>query len=169
MPTARASASRRASPAWAEPRGRRPRPLRFLGGELDKLGLADLYIVHYGDEVLLHDLRRFWHQALILNRPDRPREDLGKDVASGLADLETYGQMTLAIRTSSTALRLAVRSTRPTGPPTSAATQRVMRWDTPTTRACTTDLWPPTAAARSHPPAPLAVGGWLHLACVQRR
>ncbi|GHC71939.1 alkene reductase [Pseudorhodoferax aquiterrae] len=69
---------------------------RYFVGELDKLGLAYLHIVHYGDEALLSDLRKLWHQALILNRPERAREDFGKDVASGLADLESYGQMTLA-------------------------------------------------------------------------
>lgn len=69
---------------------------RYLVGELDKLGLAYLHIVHYGGDALLHDLRKLWHQALILNRPDRPREDVGKDIARGLADLESYAQMTLA-------------------------------------------------------------------------
>lgn len=69
---------------------------RYLVGELDRLGLAYLHIVHYGDEPLLHDLRKLWRRALILNRPERPREDFGKDVASGLADLESYGQMALA-------------------------------------------------------------------------
>jgi 2,4-dienoyl-CoA reductase-like NADH-dependent reductase (Old Yellow Enzyme family) len=69
---------------------------RYLVGQIDSLRLAYLHIVHYGDEPLLHDLRRLWHQALILNRPERPRSDFGADVASGLADLESYGQMTLA-------------------------------------------------------------------------
>lgn len=69
---------------------------RYLVGELDKLGLAYLLIVHYGGEALLPDLRKLWHQALILNRPERAREDFGKDVASGLAYLESYGQMTMA-------------------------------------------------------------------------
>ena len=35
-------------------------------------------------------------QALIVNRPGRPREQIGADIASGLADLEAYGQMVLA-------------------------------------------------------------------------
>ena len=30
------------------------------------------------------------------SRPDRPREEVGIDVASGLADMEAYGQMILA-------------------------------------------------------------------------
>ena len=31
-----------------------------------------------------------------MNRPGRPRDQIGADVASGLADLEAYGQMVLA-------------------------------------------------------------------------
>lgn len=69
---------------------------RYLVAELDKLGLAYLHVVQYGDDSLLHDVRGLWHQALILNRPERPREKFGEDIASGLADLESYGQMTLA-------------------------------------------------------------------------
>lgn len=69
---------------------------RYLVGELDRLDLAYLHVVHYGDEAILHDFRRLWHQAFILNRPERNREDIGSDIASGLADMESYGQMTLA-------------------------------------------------------------------------
>lgn len=35
---------------------------RYLVAELDKLGLAYLHIVHYGDEALLYDLRKLWHR-----------------------------------------------------------------------------------------------------------
>jgi 2,4-dienoyl-CoA reductase-like NADH-dependent reductase (Old Yellow Enzyme family) len=52
--------------------------------------------MHQGDEPLLADMRKLWHQSLILNRPGRPRDQIGADVASGLADLESYGQMVLA-------------------------------------------------------------------------
>lgn len=69
---------------------------RYLVTELNKLGLAYIHIVHYGDDDILHDFRKLWGQALILNRPGRPREDIGKDIASGLADLESYGAMLLA-------------------------------------------------------------------------
>ncbi|MFC4761687.1 alkene reductase [Dyella koreensis] len=69
---------------------------RYLVAELDKLGLAYLHIMHQGNESLLADIRERWKQALILNRPGRPREQIGADVASGLADLEAYGQMVLA-------------------------------------------------------------------------
>lgn len=69
---------------------------RYLVAELDKLGLAYLHIMHQGNDPLLADIRKRWKGSLILNRPGRPREQIGADVASGLADLESYGQMTLA-------------------------------------------------------------------------
>jgi len=52
--------------------------------------------MHQGNEPLLSDIRKLWKQPLILNRPGRPRDQIGSDVASGLADLEAYGQMVLA-------------------------------------------------------------------------
>jgi 2,4-dienoyl-CoA reductase-like NADH-dependent reductase (Old Yellow Enzyme family) len=55
-----------------------------------------LHIVHTGDEQLVGDMRARWKQALIVNRPSRARDQIGTDVASGLADLEAYGQMVLA-------------------------------------------------------------------------
>lgn len=73
-----------------------PELYRHLVAELNKLGLAYLHIMHQGDEALLANIRQIWGQPLILNRPGRPREDIGTDVASGLADLESYGQMVLA-------------------------------------------------------------------------
>ena len=69
---------------------------RHLVAELDKLGLAYLHIMHNGDEELLRDIRSLWTRTLILNRPGRAVEEAGADVASGLADLEAYGQMILA-------------------------------------------------------------------------
>ncbi|SKC98529.1 2,4-dienoyl-CoA reductase [Burkholderia sp. CF099] len=69
---------------------------RFLVAELDKLGLAYVHIMHQGNEVLLCDIRKLWTRALILNRPGRPLERVGSDLVSGLADLESYGQMVLA-------------------------------------------------------------------------
>lgn len=69
---------------------------RHLVGKLDSLGLAYIHIMHQGNEELLGDIRRLWKQALILNRPGRPREAIGQDLNSGLADLEAYGQMVLA-------------------------------------------------------------------------
>jgi len=41
-------------------------------------------------------IRQLWTARLILNRLGRQRADIGKDVASGLADMEAYGQMILA-------------------------------------------------------------------------
>lgn len=58
--------------------------------------LAYLHITHQGDEVLLADMRRLWPGTLVLNRPGRPREQIGADVASGLVELEAYGVMALA-------------------------------------------------------------------------
>jgi 2,4-dienoyl-CoA reductase-like NADH-dependent reductase (Old Yellow Enzyme family) len=69
---------------------------RGLLAELDMLGLAYLHIMHNGNEPLLADIRKLWKGTLILNRPGRPREQVGVDVASGLADLETHGTMVLA-------------------------------------------------------------------------
>ncbi|BCZ83623.1 alkene reductase [Paraburkholderia terrae] len=69
---------------------------RFLVAELDKLGLAYVHIMHQGNEGLLSDIRKLWTRALIVNRPGRPLERVGSDRASGLADLESYGQMVLA-------------------------------------------------------------------------
>lgn len=69
---------------------------RYLVAELNKLGLAYLHVMHWGNEVLLPELRKLWSQTLILNRPSRPREAIGSDVAAGLADLESYGSMILA-------------------------------------------------------------------------
>jgi N-ethylmaleimide reductase len=69
---------------------------RYLVAELDKLGLAYVHIMHTGNELLLGDIRALWKQSLILNRPGRPRDQIGADMASGLADLEAYGQTVLA-------------------------------------------------------------------------
>ncbi|MGQ5525254.1 alkene reductase [Chitinimonas sp. PSY-7] len=69
---------------------------RYLVTELNKLGLAYLHISHVGNEPLLADMRKRWTQTLILNRPNRPRDQIGTDIDLGLADMEAYGQMILA-------------------------------------------------------------------------
>lgn len=69
---------------------------RYLVSELNKLGLAYIHIMHQGNEPLLEDIRDLWDSTLILNRPGRERSDIGKDIESGLADVEAYGQMVLA-------------------------------------------------------------------------
>ena len=73
-----------------------PALYHYLASELDKLGLAFLDVMHWGNEELLADLRKIWRRTLILNRPGRPRAQIGADVAAGLADIESYGAMTLA-------------------------------------------------------------------------
>jgi N-ethylmaleimide reductase len=69
---------------------------RHLVAELDQLNLAYLHIAHQGNEELLRDIRTLWRGTLVLNRPGRAREQIGEDIAAGLADLEAYGQMVLA-------------------------------------------------------------------------
>jgi N-ethylmaleimide reductase len=73
-----------------------PALYRYLVAELDRLGLAYLHVLHTGDEHLVGEVRARWKRSLIVNRPGRPRDQIGADVASGLADLEAYGQMILA-------------------------------------------------------------------------
>ncbi|MCH4092089.1 MAG: hypothetical protein LKG39_06305 [Acetobacter sp.] len=73
-----------------------PELYRYLITELDKLHLSYVHIMDQGNEALLGDIRRLWTGKLILNRPSRPRENIGADVTNGLADMEAYGQMILA-------------------------------------------------------------------------
>lgn len=73
-----------------------PELFRYLVCELNKLSLAYLHIVHYGEDYILQDFRKIWDQAIILNRPGRARECIGEDISSGLADLESYGAWVLA-------------------------------------------------------------------------
>jgi len=67
-----------------------------LTTELSKLGLAYVHVMHVGNEALVAEIRKLWSGTLILNRPGRPREQVGSDVVSGLAELESYGQLVLA-------------------------------------------------------------------------
>jgi 2,4-dienoyl-CoA reductase-like NADH-dependent reductase (Old Yellow Enzyme family) len=69
---------------------------RRLVAELDKMGLAYLHLVHIGDEALLAELRKSWSGVLIVNRAGPGRDRIGQDLAAGLADIESYGQMVLA-------------------------------------------------------------------------
>lgn len=68
----------------------------YLVSELNKLGLVYLHIMDQGNEALLQDIRKLWKQTLILNRPNRPQEKIGRDIESGLAEIESYGQLVLA-------------------------------------------------------------------------
>lgn len=69
---------------------------RYLVAELAKLQLAYLHVMHLGNDALLFEIRKLWNGSLILNRPGRPRDQIGTDVTSGLAELESYGAMILA-------------------------------------------------------------------------
>lgn len=72
------------------------RMYRHLVAELADFGLAYLHLVHPGNEDLLREIRQLWSGALLINRPGRPLESLGADVASGLADIETVARWALS-------------------------------------------------------------------------
>jgi N-ethylmaleimide reductase len=69
---------------------------RYLVGELSELGLAYVHLMHLGNDALLADIRNGWDRPLIVNRPGRALQDVGSDIAAGLADLESYGQLVLS-------------------------------------------------------------------------
>ncbi|OWK32001.1 alkene reductase [Sphingomonas mucosissima] len=69
---------------------------RYLATEFDKLGLAYLHVLHIGNEALVADIREAFGGVLIVNRPGRTREQVGSDVAAGVADIEALGSMALA-------------------------------------------------------------------------
>lgn len=73
-----------------------PELYRRLFAALDPLGLAYLHLVHLGDEERLAEVRRAWTGTLIVNRAGAGRERIGSDVAAGLADMESFGEMVLA-------------------------------------------------------------------------
>lgn len=73
-----------------------PELYKYLVGKLNELGLAYLHIMHLGNEGLLATIRGLWSGSLVVNRPGRPREAIGQDLANDLADIESYGQMVLA-------------------------------------------------------------------------
>jgi len=69
---------------------------RYLATEFDKIGIAYLHILHIGNEALVADIRKASSGVLIVNRPGRAREQVGADVAAGVADMEALGTMALA-------------------------------------------------------------------------
>lgn len=70
---------------------------RYLAAAIDKIGLAYLHLLFVrGEDPLLADLRKRFRGPLIVNRPGRRREQVGADVAAGLADIEALGVMALA-------------------------------------------------------------------------
>lgn len=73
-----------------------PQLYRHLVAGLADVNLAYLHLVHPGNEEQLRELRRLWPGALLLNRPGRPLQDLGADVASDLADMETVARWALS-------------------------------------------------------------------------
>ena len=69
---------------------------RYLVGELDKLGLAYLHMMHFGDGTLLRDILRTWSKPLMPLRSGRTLETLGDDVEAGRADLVSIAGWLLA-------------------------------------------------------------------------
>ncbi len=64
--------------------------------ELARLDLAYLHIVQADDDELLRWIRPHWPTSLIVNRPERPRENIAMDVDAGLADLASVATFALA-------------------------------------------------------------------------
>ncbi|MGY3454026.1 alkene reductase [Bradyrhizobium sp. USDA 4353] len=69
---------------------------RYLAAEFDKLGIAYLHLLYVRGDTLINDIRKAFHKTLIINRPGRRREQVGSDIAAGLADVEALGVMALA-------------------------------------------------------------------------
>lgn len=69
---------------------------RYLVSELDKLNLAYLHIMHFGNESLLHEIRHLWSQALLVNRAGRTLDQLTVDLDNELADVITVGTWMIA-------------------------------------------------------------------------
>jgi N-ethylmaleimide reductase len=63
---------------------------------LAKLNLAYLHVVHSGDQDLLAWFRGAWPTSLFVNRPDRPRNEIGIDVDADFADVASIGRPILA-------------------------------------------------------------------------
>lgn len=73
-----------------------PELYRHLVAELAKHDLAYLHLMHVGNEDLLHDIRRLWPNALLVNRAGRAPEAIGKDIEAGLADIAPVAHWALA-------------------------------------------------------------------------
>ena len=69
---------------------------RYLIGELNKLGLAYLHLMHFGNEPFLKEVRQLWTQPLLVNRMGRPLDQLTVDLDNNLADFATVGIWALA-------------------------------------------------------------------------
>ncbi|WP_160036433.1 alkene reductase [Paenibacillus sp. An7] len=69
---------------------------RYLIRELDKLNLAYLHIMHFGNEPLLQEIRQLWSQALLVNRVGRYLDQLTVDLDNEIADVVTVGTWMIA-------------------------------------------------------------------------
>ena len=69
---------------------------RYLISELNKLNLAYLHIMHFGNEPLLQDIRQLWSQALLVNRAGRTLDQLTVDLDNEIADVITVGTWMIA-------------------------------------------------------------------------
>ena len=58
--------------------------------------LAYLHVVQNRNETLLKCLCYKWPTAVLVNRPDRLRENIASDIERGLADVATVGRFALA-------------------------------------------------------------------------
>lgn len=68
----------------------------YLIAELNKLKLAYLHVMHFGNEPLLQEIRKLWSQALLVNRAGRPLDKLTVDLDNELADVVTVGTWLIA-------------------------------------------------------------------------
>ncbi|WP_426704074.1 alkene reductase [Staphylococcus shinii] len=64
--------------------------------ELNKLDLAYIHVMHFGDDELLPKIRKAWNNTLLVNRFGRPMENLANDIDNGLSDISPIGQWALA-------------------------------------------------------------------------
>lgn len=67
-----------------------------LVSELARHRLAYLHLAHGGDDTLLAALRRRWPGTLIVNRVNRPLQNVATDIEAGLADMASVGRWALA-------------------------------------------------------------------------
>ena len=69
---------------------------RYLISELNKLNLAYLHIMHFGNESILKRDTSTLDQPLLVNRAGRPLDQLTTDLDNELADVVTVGTWVLA-------------------------------------------------------------------------
>lgn len=69
---------------------------RYLVAKFNEMKIAYLHILYVRTDPLLAEIRKAFRGVLIVNRPGRKREQVGSDVAAGLADIESLGVMALS-------------------------------------------------------------------------